>query len=110
MSNSVNNNNSINITKSQMKNNSLDNNSFKKSDDEIKQCIKCLIPSRRYVVQSANGSDTDKFGILIHNNLIEGNYNKDFIYSIPVDYSFCIEKDKDSENGKKGQFYYLEIY
>jgi hypothetical protein len=27
-----------------------------------------------------------------------------------VDYSFCIEKDKDSENGKKGQFYYLEIF
>ena len=43
-------------------------------------------------------------------NIIEGNYNKDFIYSIPVDYSFCIEKDKDSENGKKGQFYYLEIF
>ena len=83
---------------------------FKKSDDEIKQCIKCLIPSRRYVIQSAKGPDTEKFGILIHNNIIEGNYNKDFIYSIPVDYSFCIEKDKDSENGKKGQFYYLEIF
>jgi len=83
---------------------------FKKEDNEIKQCIKCLIPSKRYVIQSAKGPDADKFGILLHNNIFEDSYNKDLIYSIPVDYSFCIERDKDSENGKKGQFFYLEIF
>ena len=83
---------------------------FKKEDNEIKQCIKCLIPSKRYVIQSAKGPDADKFGILLHNNIFEDSYNKDLTYSIPVDYSFCIERDKDSENGKKGQFFYLEIF
>ena len=83
---------------------------FKKEDNEIKQCIKCLIPSKRYVIQSAKGPDADKFGILFHNNIFEDSYNKDLTYSIPVDYSFCIERDKDSENGKKGQFFYLEIF
>ena len=83
---------------------------FKKEDNEIKQCIKCLIPSKRYVIQSAKGPDADKFGILLHNNILEDSYNKDLTYSIPVDYSFCIERDKDSENGKKGQFFYLEIF
>lgn len=83
---------------------------FKKEDNEIKQCIKCLIPSKRYVIQSAKGPDADKFGILLHNNILEDSYNKDLTYTIPVDYSFCIERDKDSENGKKGQFFYLEIF
>ena len=83
---------------------------FKKEDNEIKQCIKCLIPSKRYVIQSAKGPDADKFGILLHNNIFEDSYNKDLTYTIPVDYSFCIERDKDSENGKKGQFFYLEIF
>ena len=83
---------------------------FKKEDNEIKQCIKCLIPSKRYVIQSAKGPDADKFGILLHNNIFEDSYNKDLTYSIPVDYSFCIERDKDSENGKKGQFFYLELF
>ena len=83
---------------------------FKIEDNEIKQCIKCLIPSKRYVIQSAKGPDADKFGILLHNNIFEDSYNKDLTYSIPVDYSFCIERDKDSENGKKGQFFYLEIF
>ena len=27
-----------------------------------------------------------------------------------MDYYFCVEKDKDSENRRKGQFYYLEIF
>ena len=43
MSNSVNKYNSINITKFQMKNNSLDNKSLKKSDDEIIDKIKIII-------------------------------------------------------------------
>ena len=81
-----------------------------KSDDEIIQCIKCLIPCKRYVINSAKGPDTEKFGILLHYNIMEGNYNKAQNYSIPVDYSLCIEKDDDSEDGNKGQFFYLEIF
>ena len=81
-----------------------------KPEDEIKQCIKCLIPCKRYVINSAKGPDAENFGILIHYNILEENYNKALNYSIPVDYYFCIEKDKDSENGRKGQFYYLEIF
>ena len=81
-----------------------------KPEDEIKQCIKCLIPCKRYVINSAKGPDAENFGILIHYNILEENYNKALNYSIPVDYYFCVEKDKDSENGRKGQFYYLEIF
>ena len=81
-----------------------------KQEDELKQCIKCLIPSRRYVIQSPKGPDTDKFGVLLHNNIFEDSYKKDLNYSIPIDYSLCIEKDSDSENGKKGQFFYLEMF
>ena len=81
-----------------------------KEDKEIIQCIKCLIPCKRYVINSAKGPDTENFGILIHNNIFEEKYNNALNYSIPVDYFFCIEKDKDSENGKKGQFYYLELF
>ena len=81
-----------------------------KEDNEIKQCIKCLIPSRRYIINTAKGADLEKFGILIHNNILEDEYNNSLSYSIPVDYSYCIEKDKDSENGKKGQFFYLTIF
>ena len=81
-----------------------------KPEDEVKQCIKCLIPCKRYVINSAKGPDTEKFGILIHNNILEEGYNNALSYSIPVDYNFCIEKDSDSENGKKGQFFYLEKF
>ena len=81
-----------------------------KSDNEIFQCIKCLIPCKRYVINSAKGPDTEKFGILLHNNVMEGYFNNALTYSIPVDYSLCIEKDDDSEDGNKGQFYYLEIF
>ena len=81
-----------------------------KTEEEIKQCIKCLIPCKRYVINTAKGPDTEKFGILIHNNILEDKYNNSFSYSISVDYNYCIEKDSDSENGKRGQFYYLEIF
>ena len=39
---------------------------IKKTEDEIKQCIKCLIPSKRYVIQTATGNDTEKYGLLIY--------------------------------------------
>ena len=81
-----------------------------KPEDEIKQCIKCLIPSKRYVINSAKGPDAEKFGILLHNNIFEQSYNKALNYSTSVDYFLCIEKDSDSEKGKKGQFFYLEIF
>ena len=80
------------------------------SDEEITQSIKCLIPCKRYVIDSAKGQDLEKFGILLHNNIKEESYKKELNYSIYVDYSLCIEKDEDSENGKKGQFFYLEIF
>ena len=83
---------------------------IKKTDEEIKQCIKCLLPSKRYVIQTATGPDTENFGVLIHNNIFEENYNNNSRYSIETDYTLCIEKDSDSENGKKGQFYYLELF
>ena len=42
-----------------------------KPEDEIKQCIKCLIPCKRYVINSAKGPDAENFGILIHYNILE---------------------------------------
>ena len=79
-----------------------------KDDIDTEQCIKCLIPSKRYIINSPNNNDMQKFGILIHNDIFEKKYDKkNFNYSIDVDYQFCVEKDSDSENGKKGQFYYI---
>jgi hypothetical protein len=81
-----------------------------KNEKDTEQCIKCLIPSKRYIINSANGNDRQKFGILIHNDIYEEKYNNNKNYSIDVDYPYCIEKDSDSENKKYGQFYYLEKF
>ncbi len=81
-----------------------------KDEKDIEQCIRCLIPSKRYVIYSAIGNDRQKYGILIHNEIYEEQYNKNKNYSIDVDFSYCIEKDSDSEKNKYGQFYYLEKY
>ena len=82
-----------------------------KDDKDAEQCIKCLIPAKRYIINSPNSNDMQKFGILIHNDIFEKKYDKkNNSYSIDVDYQFCIEKDSDSENGKKGQFFYITKY
>ena len=81
-----------------------------KTDKEVEQCIKCLIPSKRYVINAATGTDKTKFWILIHNNIFEEPFDNKKNYSFEVDYSYCIEKDSDSEKVKYGQFYYLEKF
>ena len=78
-----------------------------KNEKDIEQCIKCLIPAKRYVINNATGNDKQKFGILIHNNIFEERYDKKKNYSIDIDFQYCIEKDSDSENAKHGQFFYL---
>ena len=78
-----------------------------KSEKDIEQCIKCLIPSRRYIIDIPRNHDKDSYNILIHNNILEEQYNNLKTYSIDANYSYCIEKDSDSENGKFGQLYYL---
>ena len=82
-------------------------NNIIKSEKDIIQCIKCLIPAKRYVINNATGNDKQKFGILIHNNIFEEKYDNKNNYSIDIDFQYCIEKDSDSENDKYGQFYYL---
>ena len=80
---------------------------IQKSEKDIEQCIKCLIPSKRYIINTPNNNDKQKYGILIHNNIFEKKYNNKSNYSIDVDFQYCIEKDSDSEKTKCGQFYYL---
>ena len=83
---------------------------IKKDDNDIEQCIKCLIPSKRYIINNPNnGNDKAKYGLLVHNNIFEEKYNNMNTYSIDVDYQFVLERDSDSDEkkGKYGQFYYL---
>jgi len=81
-----------------------------KNSKDIEQCIKCLVPSKRYVINPTAQNDKLKFGILIHNDILEENYDSNKNYSIDVDYPYCIEKDSDSEKTNYGQFYYLEKF
>ena len=81
-----------------------------KYEKDIEQCIKCLIPSKRYIINTPNNIDKQKYGILIHNNIFERNYDNKNNYSIDVDFQYCIEKDSDSEKTKHGQFYYLSKF
>lgn len=80
---------------------------IQKSEKDIEQCIKCLIPSKRYIINTPNNMDKQKYGILIHNNIFEKGYDNKNNYSIDIDFQYCIEKDSDSEKTKYGQFYYL---
>ena len=82
-------------------------NNIPKSEKDIEQCIKCLIPSKKYIINSLNKMDIPKYGILLHNNIFEKKYDNKNNYSIDVDLHYCIEKDSDSEKTKYGQFYYL---
>ena len=83
---------------------------IQKSEKDIEQCIKCLIPSKRYIINYPNNQDKQKYGILVHNNIFDKDYDNKNNYSFDVDYQYCIEKDSDSEKNKFGQFYYLAIY
>lgn len=75
------------------------------------QNIKCLIPSKRYIMDNPEKSDKTSFSILIHNNIIEKGYNKNVNYLIDLDYSYCIEKDSIIKNNyKSGQLYYIELF
>ena len=80
---------------------------IQKSEKDIEQCIKCLIPSKRYIINTPNNNDKQKYGILIHNNIFEKSYDNKINYSIDTDFQYCIEKDSDSEKTRYGQFYYL---
>lgn len=81
---------------------------LKKDEKDIEQCIKCLIPSKRYIINTPNSNnDRAKYGILVHNDIFENNYNNLNNYSIDIDFQYILERDSDSEKGKYGQFYYL---
>lgn len=81
-----------------------------KNEQDNNQCIKCLIPSKRYVSNNILEKEKINYEILVHNNILEKGYNKNLNYILDVDYCFCIEKDLDSENNKKGQLYYIKIF
>ena len=82
------------------------------SDDKNKndtiQCIKCLIPSKRYILDIPQGNEDSKFEILIKNNILENGLIKNNKYSLEIDYSFCIEKD--SSANKCSQLFYIELF
>ena len=84
------------------------------TDKDIKdniQNIKCLIPSKRYIMENPEKSDKLSFYILIHNNIIEKGYDKNANYFLDLDYTYCIEKDSIIKNNyKKGQLYYIELF
>lgn len=79
-----------------------------KNKSDTIQCIKCLIPSKRYILDIPQGNEDSKFEILIKNNIIENGFIKNNKYSLEVDYSLCIEKD--SSVNKCGQLYYIELF
>ena len=82
----------------------IDNN-----NKDTSQCIKCLIPSKRYIMDFPHPNEDGKYDILIHNNIYEKGYETTSNYSIEIDYSYCIEKDS-AINTKNCQLYYIELF
>ena len=75
------------------------------------QNIKCLIPSKRYIMDNPERNDKLPFSILIHNNICEKGYDKKANYFLDLDYSYCIEKDSIIKNNyKNGQLFYIELF
>lgn len=75
------------------------------------QSIKCLIPSKRYIMDYPQNNEDIKFEILIYNNIYEKGFNRNLCYFFEVDYSYCIEKDSSVDNRNKfGQLYYIELF
>ena len=80
-----------------------------KEKKDTMQCIKCLIPSKRYVMAFPQNTENNKYCLLIHNNIFENGFSKFTDYSLDIEYSFCIEKDSISNNDF-GQLYFLELF
>ena len=74
-----------------------------KDIEDNTQNIKCLIPSKRYIMDIPEKSDKFNFSILIHNNINEKGYDKNAKYSLVLDYDYnsYIEKDSIIKNNYK---------
>lgn len=72
------------------------------------QCIKSLIPSKRYIMNCSEIVDNYKYDVLIHNNIFEKGFDKNEIYKFEVEHDFCIEKDYLVN--KNWQLFYLENF
>ena len=72
------------------------------------QCIKSLIPSKRYIMNCSEVVDNYKYDVLIHNNIFEKGFDKNEIYKFEVEHDFCIEKDYLIN--KNWQLFYLEKF
>lgn len=83
--------------------------SFDINNIDTSQCIKCLIPSKRYLVDISQNNEVEKYDLLIYNNIYEVGYNKQIHYFFSVDSSYCIEKDSNINN-KYLQLYNIEIF
>jgi len=82
---------------------------LKKTEKDLIHCIKSLIPSKRYIAANEPiGQDTNNFGILIHNDILDGTYDANKDYSIDVGYQYCIEKDSNIEG--VSQLFYIETF
>ena len=80
-----------------------------KDKKDTMQCIKCLIPSKRYVMSFAQNNENNKYSLLIHNNIFENGFSKYSDYTYDIEYYFSIENDY-IPNNSHGQLYYLELF
>ena len=56
--------------------------SANKNKNDTTLCIKCLIFSKRYILDIPQGNEDSKFEILIKNNILENGLIKNNIYSL----------------------------
>ena len=79
------------------------------NNEDTIQCLKSLIPSKRYVMEYPQNIENYQYSILLYNNIFEKGFDKDIKYTLDIDYPFCIEKDSIS-NYSYGQLYFLELF
>ena len=77
---------------------------------EIQQCIKCLIPSKRFEMEAIAKREQENYDLLIYNNIFKVPYNDKIKYIEKLDYKFSIEKDTDFKEKKINQLVYIERF
>ena len=73
------------------------------------QCIKSLIPSKRYVMSFPENNQKNQYSLLLHNIIFEKGFSKYSNYIFDIEYCYCIEKD-DLFKNNYGQLYFLELF
>jgi len=74
----------------------------KEIEQDITQCIRSLIPSKRYEIESFNKQNYD---ILIHNDIIDKPYDQNKNYTISVDPNYCLDYYNGYESLHEQLFY-----